>query len=94
MRKINQLSLFVLLLVLASMASGDTELDFNGFEISGEITMKAQKGRGDIIAPFEFDKVEEEDHGRNTTIIKTAKRGSKNIEIEIATGSGKAVIKE
>lgn len=74
--------------------SGNAELDFNGFEISGEITMKANKKNGDIIAPFDFDKVEEEDHGNQTTIKKTVKIGSKDIRINVGTGSGNAVIKK
>jgi len=74
--------------------SGNAELDFNGFEISGEITMKANKRSGDIIAPFDFDKVEEEDNGNQTIIKKTVKIGSKDIKISVGTGSGNAVIKE
>ena len=72
--------------------SGNAELDFNGNEISGFITMKATKGRGDIVAPFKFDKEEEEEQGNQTIIKKTAKIGSKAVNINIGTGSGKAVI--
>jgi hypothetical protein len=54
--------------------------------------MKANKRNGEIAAPFDFDKVEEIDNGNNTTIKKTAKIGSKNIDIKVATGSGTARI--
>ena len=74
--------------------SGDAELDFNGHEISGFVTMKANKKNGEIDAPFEFDKVEEEDQGNQTIIKKTVKLGSKDININVGTGSGKAVIRK
>lgn len=74
--------------------SGDAVVDFNGQEISGFVTMKANKRNGEIIAPFEFDKVEEEDSGNQTKIKKTVKLGNKDIEINVSTGSGKAVIKK
>ncbi len=72
--------------------SGSSTLDFNNNEISGLITMKANKDRGDIEAPFSFDKTEEEGSGRDTVIIKTAKIGNKDIDIKVATGSGTAEI--
>jgi len=74
--------------------SGDAVVDFNGQEINGFVTMKANKRNGEIIAPFEFDKVEEEDNGNQTTVKKTVKLGNKDIEIHVGTGSGKAVIKK
>ena len=72
--------------------SGSASLDFNNNEISGLVTMKANKDRGEIEAPFGFDKTEEEGEGRNTTVIKTAKIGSKDVKINVATGSGTAEI--
>ena len=54
--------------------------------------MKANKKNGEIVAPFDFDKEEEVENGNNTTIKKTAKIGSKDIDIHVATGSGTARI--
>ena len=74
--------------------SGNATLDFNGLEIQGEITMKANKRHGDISAPFEFDKVSEEEHGSQTIITKTAKIGNSDIKIKVSTGSGRATIEK
>lgn len=80
--------------ISVNSGSGDAVLDFNGNEIAGEITMTVKKNGGDIIAPFDFDTSEEIDEGKNTKIRKTAKIGSKDIEIKISSGSGDAVIKK
>ena len=74
--------------------SGNASLDFNGLDIAGDITMKANKRHGDISAPFEFDSVTEEEHGDQTIIKKTAKIGNSNIKIKVATGSGRATIEK
>lgn len=76
--------------------SGDAVLDFNGNKIEGLIVMKANKRNGRIVAPFKFDKEEEEDNGGryNVTIKKTAKIGNKDVRISIGTGSGTAEIEE
>lgn len=75
--------------------SGDAILDFNGNEIKGDIVMRASKHRGDIIAPFEFDKTEEVNDGGNNTIIqKSVVKGNGTNRINISTGSGDAVIKK
>lgn len=80
--------------VSVNSGSGDAILDFNGNTIAGEVVMKANKRNGEIKAPFEFDKVEEIEQGRDQiTIKKTAQRGNSDIKISIGTGSGQAVIK-
>jgi len=75
--------------------SGDAQLDFNGNEIKGEIVMKASKRRGEIIAPFAFDKTEELDGwGDDIVIQKTVVKGNATNRISIGTGSGSAVLKK
>ena len=76
--------------------SGDAELNFNGNEVKGEIVMKASKKHGKIIAPFEFDKTEENtDNGYdNTTIEKTVVKGNGTNKIYVGTGSGTATLKQ
>lgn len=74
--------------------SGNATLDFNGIGIAGDITMKANKKHGDISAPFEFDSVTEEERGDQTIVTKTAKIGSSNVKIKVATGSGRATIEK
>jgi hypothetical protein len=74
--------------------SGNATLDFDGLEIKGEITMKANKRHGDISAPFEFDEVIEEERGDQTIITKKVKIGNSNIKIKVSTGSGRATIEK
>lgn len=78
--------------ISVNVGSGDAVLDFNNNEIAGNIVMKADKDRGDIEAPFKFDKVEEERNGKNTTVVKTKKLGNKDIRIQVSVGSGTAEI--
>lgn len=80
--------------ISVNSGSGNAILDFNGTKVEGEVTMKANKKNGDISAPFEFDEVTEEGNGNQTIIKKTAKIGSSNVKIKIATGSGRAVIEK
>lgn len=82
-----------------STGSGNAIVDFNGQEISGEFIMRASD-KGDIRAPFRFDKEYEDDRGRNYNrrgrnngYVKEAKVGSKDIQIRISSGSGRAVVK-
>jgi DUF4097 and DUF4098 domain-containing protein YvlB len=74
--------------------SGDATLDFNGIEIMGEIIMKANKRHGEISAPFKFDSITEERQGNQTIVKKTAKIGDSDVQIKIATGSGRAEIEK
>ena len=80
--------------ISVNSSSGNAVLDFNGNKIEGSVIMEANKRNGEIVAPFEFDSTEEIKEGSNTTIRKTTKLGSKDIKIEVSTGSGKAQIKE
>lgn len=79
--------------ISVNSGSGDATLNFNGNEIGGLITMTANKRGGNIVAPFKFDKEETiEDNNSSARIQKTAKLGSKDIQIKIGTGSGTAEI--
>jgi len=78
--------------ISVNSGSGDAALDFDGYTIDGVVIMTANKRHGEISAPFPFDKEEEIDHGDQTTIRKTAKLGSGNVEIKIGTGTGEASI--
>jgi Toastrack DUF4097 len=80
--------------ISVNSGSGDATLDFNGLEIKGEITMKANKHHGEISAPFEFDNVSEEKSGSQTIVKKTAIIGSSKVKINVTTGSGRAAIEK
>ncbi|MEJ2004692.1 MAG: DUF4097 family beta strand repeat-containing protein [Cyclobacteriaceae bacterium] len=74
--------------------SGDAILRRNGHELNADIVMSASKSHGEIIAPYNFDRQEEEGEGRNIVIHKYVSVGSGDkVEIKIGTGSGKAVIR-
>ncbi len=84
--------------ISVNTGSGNATLDFNGQEIAGEFIMRADD-KSDIRAPFKFDKEYEDDgnsswRGRNKRYIKEAKVGSKNIQIKISTGSGRAEVRQ
>lgn len=76
--------------------SGSATLDFNGTEIAGQFYLETDKRRSDITAPFKFDKeYDKEGRGRdNVRQIKEAKVGSKNVRINMETGSGDVKIKK
>jgi hypothetical protein len=79
--------------ISVNSGSGDSKLNFNGSTISGEVIMTANKKGGDIVAPFPFDKEETiQDDNSSARIRKTAKLGTKNIQIKVGTGSGTAEI--
>lgn len=78
--------------LMANSGSGDAEINFNGNKIVGELVMEADKERGEINAPFEFDTTEEIENGRQTKIVKTKKFDSSEVRIKIGTGSGKASV--
>ena len=74
--------------------SGDAILKRNGNALNANIVMRANKANGEIVAPFGFDREEEEGEGRQTVVKKYAAVGSgTRIDIKIGTGSGKAVIR-
>lgn len=83
-----------------STGSGNSILDFNGQDISGEFIMRASD-KDDIRAPFRFDEEYEDDRsrsysrrGRKNGYIKEAKVGNKDIVVKISSGSGRAVVKK
>jgi hypothetical protein len=80
--------------VSANSGSGDAVVDFNGNEIEGEVVMTCKKRGGNIKAPFKFDKEEEIDRNGEIYLKKTAKFGSKDILIEVGTGTGTAEIRK
>jgi hypothetical protein len=80
--------------ISANSGSGDAVVDFNGMEIEGEVVMTCKKRGGHIKAPFKFDKEEEIDRNGETYLKKTAKFGSKDILIEVGTGTGTAEIRK
>lgn len=73
--------------------SGDARLRFNGTAIEGQVIMTANKHNGKIVAPFDFDSEETiENNNSSARIRKTARLGSKDIQIKVSTGSGTAEI--
>jgi DUF4097 and DUF4098 domain-containing protein YvlB len=75
-------------------ASGDAVLNYNGNPIEGYFEFKALFDRGEIIAPFPFDREEEEEKWGKKYVIKSFKRGVEIPKIYIYTATGKAVLKE
>lgn len=74
--------------------SGNATLNFKGSEIDGLVIMTANERNGKISAPFKFDSEERiEERNSSPRIRKTAKLGTKDIRIEVSTGSGTAEIK-
>lgn len=78
--------------------SGNATLDFNGVKIEGKFTMEASS-KNSISAPFKFDREYDEDggsgwRGRNKRYVKEATIGSKDIRIDISSGSGSARVRK
>jgi DUF4097 and DUF4098 domain-containing protein YvlB len=80
--------------VTLSAASGDVELDYNGNEITGYFEFSANKRRGRIVSPFDFDKEEEIDRHDEIYLLKSFTKGSSKPFITLETSSGKAVLKK
>jgi len=80
--------------ISANSGSGNAVIDFNGNKIEGEVVMTCKKKGGNIKAPFQFDKEEEIDRNGETYLKKTAKFGTKDILIEVGTGTGTAEIRK
>lgn len=72
--------------------TGDAELDMNGHSFEGTLHMVCSESKGDISAPFDFDKTYTEGSGRNKTLHKEKKFGNKKIEIKVGTGTGTAEV--
>ena len=78
-----------------STGSGNATLDFNGQKIEGKFFMEASS-KNSISAPFSFDEEYESDGGygrRNRRWVKEATIGSKDIRIDISSGSGSARVR-
>ena len=81
--------------IAVGSGSGNAELNFNGNEIAGEIVMMANKTNGRIVAPFDFEKVEESKQwGDQVTVKKTVMKGSATQRVTVSTGSGEATLKK
>lgn len=75
--------------------TGNAELDFNGQNFDGTLTMVCNKKSGHIKAPFEFDEEWTEgdsDNPRRQTLYKQKKFGGKDIEVKVGTGTGTAAV--
>ena len=84
--------------VSLNSGSGNATLNFNGQTIEGKFTLESSN-KNSFSAPFEFDKEYEEDSGNGrrrgyTRYIKEASIGSKDIHIDIATGTGSVRVKK
>jgi DUF4097 and DUF4098 domain-containing protein YvlB len=77
-----------------STASGDVTLDYNGNTVKGYFEFKADKRRGKIKCPFDFDEEEEYERGDRTYVRKSFSKGGDEPEIILSTASGKVVLKK
>ena len=75
--------------VRISTGSGNSVLDFNGNKVEGRFAMEASS-KSRISAPFSFDR-EYEERGH---YVKEATVGSKDIRIDISSGSGSARVRK
>lgn len=80
--------------ISVNSGSGHAILDYNGNPVEGNITMKAKKNGGEIRAPFKFDIEEEIEEGNDVYLQKKVKFGTKDIDVKVGTGTGRAEIKE
>lgn len=77
-----------------SSASGDAVLNFNGFPIEGLFEFRAVQGKGQISAPFPFEKEEIEERFGKKYIVNSFTRELDTPKIFIHTSSGEAILKE
>ena len=77
-----------------SAASGAVVLDYNGNEVKGFFEFSANKRRGRIVCPFDFDKEEEIERHGETYLLKSFTRGGSQPFISLETSSGKAELKK
>lgn len=75
--------------VKLSTGSGNAVLDFNGMKVEGKFALKANS-KNSISAPFSFD----EEYKERGSYVKQATVGSKDIRIDISTGSGSAKVRK
>lgn len=80
--------------VLASSASGDATIDFDGNPVVGNIEMQSRTTHGKIICPYTFDVEKEKLFGNQKYMIKSFTAEQTSPIIKIQTASGKAVLKK
>ncbi len=76
-----------------STGSGSSELRRNGYELTGELIMRAGVRNGRIDAPFAFDSTKEIRDGGNRLIESIKVFGSSDQRVLIQSGSGSAIIR-
>jgi len=77
-----------------SAASGDVTLDYNGNELKGFFEFTSKKHGGRIIAPVNFDKEEEFEHGGTDYVKKSVSMGGAVPRITLSTSSGDVALKK
>ena len=73
--------------------SGDAVLDYGGAPISGNFSFYAQVHRGEIIAPFSFDREEQHEFEGHTYQLKSFSRTDDLPQILLRTDSGRAELR-
>ncbi len=73
--------------------SGDAVLDYGGAPISGNFLFYAQVHRGEIIAPFSFDREEQHELEGHTYQLKSFSRTDDLPQILLRTDSGRAELR-
>lgn len=73
--------------------SGDAVLDYGGAPISGNFLFYAQVDRGEIIAPFSFDREEQHELEGHTYQLKSFSRTDDLPQILLRTDSGRAELR-
>ena len=73
--------------------SGDAVLDYGGAPISGNFSFYAQVHRGEIIAPFSFDREEQHELEGHTYQLKSFSRTDDLPQILLRTDSGRAELR-
>ena len=73
--------------------SGDAVLDYGGAPISGNFSFYAQVDRGEIIAPFSFDREEQHELEGHTYQLKSFTRTDDLPQILLRTDSGRAELR-
>jgi len=71
----------------------DAILDMNGLPIEGYFEFTAQKRRGSIVSPVNFDREEDLNNGDNDSVRKSFTKGKSTPRYFISTGTGKAKLK-
>lgn len=78
--------------LFVNSGTGNAELDLNGHDLSGTLTMYCSEEKGDISSPFEFDKTWTKGNGGKAILFKSKSFGDDGSEVEVGTGTGNAVV--